>query len=72
MQQATREATTDASGKIIESTLMGQRIIDRLVGKHTGVGLKSLKTMFSPEQLKEIFKYFQDIGKIKGDLDLSL
>jgi len=54
-QRATREATTDASGKIIESTLMGQRMIDILVGKNTGIGLKSLNHTFSSEQLKGIF-----------------
>jgi len=55
--QATKEASTDASGKIIEATLMGQRLIDQLVGKRTGIGMKSLKQIFSPEQLKEIFNF---------------
>lgn len=44
-------------GSDIDGAVKGQKMINRMVGKPTSMGHASLKEIFKPEQLKEIFAF---------------
>lgn len=44
-------------GSDIDGVVQGQKVINRMVGKPTSMGHATLKEIFKPEQLKEIFNF---------------